>query len=138
MMVLHIMQRLKESWKNNDRVCSIELKNMLLFNNENKKAKGTTKCDIRRSIQQKLMHMEQAMRPYIQLLNVIIQENNTKMINFDDITRENIKEDNPNWPQIPDYQYRILIIGSSGSEKINLFLNLISQQPDIDQFYQYV
>ena len=57
------------------------------------------------------------------------------MINFDDITRENIKEDNPNWPQIPDYQYRILIIGSSGSEKINLFLNLISQQPDIDQFY---
>ena len=33
------------------------------------------------------------------------------MINFDDVTKENIKEHNPNWlPQIPDYPYRILII----------------------------
>ena len=26
-----------------------------------------------------------------------------KMINFDDVTKENIKENNPNWLQIPNY-----------------------------------
>ena len=26
-----------------------------------------------------------------------------KSINFDDDTKENIKEHNPNWPQIPDH-----------------------------------
>ena len=26
-----------------------------------------------------------------------------KMINFDDVTKENIKKHNPNWPQIPDH-----------------------------------
>ena len=41
------------------------------------------------------------------------------MINFDDVTKENIKEHNPNWPQIPDYPYRILIVGDSRSRKIN-------------------
>ena len=25
------------------------------------------------------------------------------MINFDDVTKENIKEHNPNWPQIPNH-----------------------------------
>ena len=54
------------------------------------------------------------------------------MINFDDITRENIKENYSNWPQIPDHLYKILIIGGTGSEKTNGLLNLISQQPDID------
>ena len=28
---------------------------------------------------------------------------NQKMINFDDVTKENIKQHNPSWPQIPDY-----------------------------------
>ena len=37
------------------------------------------------------------------------------MINFDDITRQNIKEHNPSWSQIPDYSYTLLIIGGSGS-----------------------
>ena len=32
-----------------------------------------------------------------------------KMINFDDVIKENTKEHNPNWPQIPDHPYRILI-----------------------------
>ena len=32
------------------------------------------------------------------------------MINFDDATKENIKEYDVNWPQIPDHPYRILII----------------------------
>ena len=38
-----------------------------------------------------------------------------KMINFHDVVKEKIKEHNPNWPQIPDHLYSILIIGSSGS-----------------------
>ena len=29
------------------------------------------------------------------------------MMNFDEVAKENIKVNNPNWPQIPDYQYRI-------------------------------
>ena len=43
------------------------------------------------------------------------------MINFDDFTKENIKEHNLNWPQIPDHPYRILMIGGFGSGKINYF-----------------
>ena len=31
------------------------------------------------------------------------------MINFDDVTKENIKEHDPNWPQIPDQFYIIVI-----------------------------
>ena len=34
-----------------------------------------------------------------------------KIINFDDITKENKRERNPKWPQIPDHLYRMLIIG---------------------------
>ena len=46
------------------------------------------------------------------------------MINFDDITKENIKEYNPNWPQIHYHPLRILIIGGSGSGKTNSLFNL--------------
>ena len=59
------------------------------------------------------------------------------MLNFDDVTKENIKENNRNWPQIPDHPYRILIIGASGSAKTNSLFNLINQQPDIDKIYLY-
>ena len=55
------------------------------------------------------------------------------MINFDDVVKENIKENNPNWPQIPDHPYRILIIGGSGSGKTNSLFNLINNQSDIDK-----
>ena len=54
------------------------------------------------------------------------------MINFDDITNENIKEHNLHWPQIPDQPYRILIIEGLGSVKINSLFNLKSHQPDTD------
>ena len=37
------------------------------------------------------------------------------------------------WPYIPDYPYRILIIGGSGSGKTNVLLNLIENQPGIDK-----
>ena len=48
------------------------------------------------------------------------------MINFDDYTNENKIKHNKNWPYIPDYPYRILIIGGSGSGKTNTLLNLIN------------
>ena len=46
-----------------------------------------------------------------------------KMFNFDYIKKEDIKEHNPNWPEIPDHPYRILIVGGSGSGKTNALLN---------------
>ena len=42
------------------------------------------------------------------------------MIDFDDFTKVNIKGNNPNWPQIPDHPYRILIDEDSVSEKKQL------------------
>ena len=59
------------------------------------------------------------------------------MINFDDYTNENKTQLNSKWPYIPDYPYRILIIGGSGSGKTNALLNLIENQPDIDKIYLY-
>ena len=59
------------------------------------------------------------------------------MINFDDDTKENIKDYNPNWPQLPDHPYRILIIGGSESGKRNSLFNLISQQPNIEKICLY-
>ena len=49
------------------------------------------------------------------------------MFNLDNITKGSNKEHNTKWSFIPDYPYRILIIGGSGSEKTNALLNLISQ-----------
>ena len=57
------------------------------------------------------------------------------MINFDDYTNENIIEHNSKRPYIPDHPYRILIIGGSGSG--NALINLINNQPDIDEIYLY-
>ena len=59
------------------------------------------------------------------------------MIPLDNVTKENIKKHNPNWPQIPYHPYRKLIIGDSGSGKINSLFNLTNQQPDIDKIYLY-
>ena len=58
------------------------------------------------------------------------------MLKFD-ILKEIIKEHNPNWSQIPDHSYRILIISCSGSGKTNPLFNLINQQPDIDNICLY-
>ena len=57
------------------------------------------------------------------------------MINFDVVIKEETKEDDPNWPQIPDHLYKVLIFGGSGSRKTNSLFNLINQQPDIDKIY---
>ena len=59
------------------------------------------------------------------------------MINFDNYTNEYKTEHNLKWPYFPDHPYRILIIGGSGSGKINALLNLINNQPDIDKIYLY-
>ena len=58
-----------------------------------------------------------------------------KRINFDDVMKENIKEHNSSWPQVPDYPYRILIIEGSWYWKINSIFNLINHQPQIDKMY---
>ena len=52
------------------------------------------------------MHMEQVTSQYVKQkkLNVTTNKKNTNMINFDDITNENMKKHNPRWLQIPDYQ----------------------------------
>ena len=59
------------------------------------------------------------------------------MINFDDYASETKTEHNPNWPHTPDKPYRVLTIGGSGSGKTNVLLNLIKNQPDIDNIYLY-
>ena len=53
------------------------------------------------------------------------------MINFDKVTKENIKQHNPNQQQIPDYPYKILITRGSGCTKTNSLFNLINQQPEL-------
>ena len=59
------------------------------------------------------------------------------MINLDSIKNEDNKEHNKKWPFIPDHQYRILIIGGSGSRKANALHNVIKEQDDIDKMYLY-
>ena len=59
------------------------------------------------------------------------------MLNLDYITKEDKKEHNSNWPEIPGHSYRILIIGDSASGKTNALLNLINHEPDIDKIYLY-
>ena len=55
------------------------------------------------------------------------------MINFDDVTKESMKEDNQNWRQIPHYPCKISIIGGPGSGKTNSLFNLINYESDIDK-----
>ena len=56
------------------------------------------------------------------------------MINFVEVTGENMQEHNPLWMQIPDHLYnkRWLWI-----RKINEILDLINQQSDIDIIFLY-
>ena len=57
--------------------------------------------------------------------------------------QKNPEEHNPNWPQILDHLYTMLIIGSARYGKTNTLLNLIKQQNEddyniIDKIYLYV
>ena len=58
-------------------------------------------------------------------------------MNFDEYVNEIKTVHNKNWPYTPDHPYRILIIGGSGSGKTKVLLNLIENQPDIDNIYFY-
>ena len=60
-----------------------------------------------------------------------------KVINSDDVIKEERKEHNPNWPEIPNHPYRIFTTEDSGSGKTNELLNLINRKPDIDKIYVY-
>ena len=57
------------------------------------------------------------------------------MIKLHYITKEDIKEHNLKWPEIPDHPYQILITGGSGSGKTNALLNIANNEPDIDEIY---
>ena len=59
------------------------------------------------------------------------------MLNFDYIIKEGMKVHNPNWPEIPDRPYRILIVGGSGSGKTNALINLINNETYIYKTYLY-
>ena len=56
------------------------------------------------------------------------------MFKSDCITKEDIKEHNPKWSEIPDHRIRILIIEVSGSGKANVLLNLINHKLDLDKY----
>ena len=47
------------------------------------------------------------------------------MFNLDDTKNENNEDHNKKCPYIPNYPYRMLINGRSGSGKTNALLNLI-------------
>ena len=57
------------------------------------------------------------------------------MFKFDHTTKEDIKEHNSNWPEIPDHPYIIITVGCSASVKAHALLNLINNEPDIDKIY---
>ena len=59
------------------------------------------------------------------------------MFNFDYITIQNVKQHNPNWPEVPEDPYRILIVRGSGFGNTNALLNLTNNEPDIDKIYLY-
>ena len=44
------------------------------------------------------------------------------MFDFDCITKKDIKEHNPNQPEIPDDLCKIIIVGRSGSGKTNTIM----------------
>ena len=53
----------------------------------------------------------------IMMIIIIIHYIGSKWSALMNIKKENKKEDNLNWPYIPDHPYRILIIGAQEQEK---------------------
>ena len=69
--------------------------------------------------------------------NVFTEEINKIALSSNDDKRMKSYEHNPNWPQILDHPYRILIIGGSGFGKTNSLFNTINHQSDINKIYLY-
>ena len=44
------------------------------------------------------------------------------MFNFDYITKEGINEHNPNWPEIPNHPYRILIVPEDLEKQVHYLI----------------
>ena len=59
------------------------------------------------------------------------------MSNFEYIRKEDIKEHNPDWPEIPQHPYRILKVGGSGSGKTNALLKLIKMNQVLTKFIYF-
>ena len=57
------------------------------------------------------------------------------MFKFNRITKEDIKKRNPNWSELPNHPYKILIVGGLESRKTNASFNLLHHEPDIDKFF---
>ena len=55
------------------------------------------------------------------------------MVNLDSFINENNKK----WTYVPDNPYRILIINTSRSGKMNALINLINEQDYIYKMYLY-
>ena len=52
-------------------------------------------------------------------------------------TKEDIKEHNTNWLNIPDHPYITLLVGGSGFGKTKALLKLINNESNIDKLYLY-
>ena len=66
--------------------------------------------------------------------NIIKQNKNVQLWLY---YKRRYKKRNPNWPEITDHPYRLLIVGGSGSGKTNALLNIINHEPDIDKILLY-
>ena len=53
------------------------------------------------------------------------------------VLNKNVRERSPNWPQIPDLIYRLLIIRGSGSGNTHALFNLINHQLDDNKIHLY-
>ena len=58
------------------------------------------------------------------------------MFNYDCIAKEDRKEHNKYWPEMPEYPCRIFIVGGFGSGK-NALLKVINHKPDTDEILFY-
>ena len=59
------------------------------------------------------------------------------MFDFHYITKEDLKNHYPNWPEISDHPYRKLVVGDSGYRKTNALLVLVNYELDIDKSCSY-
>ena len=115
-LLLKIQQRFKSERPN---VFTREINKIALSSNDDKRMQSIDSIEIYGYETSKDLHSK------------VIQ----KMINFDDVIKEETKEHNTSWIQIPDHPYRMLTTGGSGSRKTNSLFNLINQQPDIKKVY---
>ena len=64
------------------------------------------------------------------------------MFNFDGTTKADIREDNPNWPEISDHPYRTFIVEGTGSgnkkrQTLIVFDDMIADMFSIKNLIQF-